>query len=272
MDLSDNFIQEDVSVPGTVVNERRIGAAPPPRVPCDDPSLHLTAAMTVEAKDTVLSLAEIALEVGRAHIREGCYCCLGKGGKEIVKIGQLHKECEVLIEQDMQATSTLVYVSDHQVLELELKPGVCLVVGHEMLRFRSFRGRHADGQLLLVVRALCGTKAEHHPRNSKMRRLAYVEVERGTCMTESMPHDIGAKLVRVSQIGFLAKAVLRNTSLVELKMEHNQIEQAGGEVLQPAVKRLECFTVSHKFMSKELFGELYKDGTGKKGKKGKKKK
>ena len=40
-------------MPGAVVNESRIGAAPPPRVPWDDPSLHLTAAMTIEAEDTV---------------------------------------------------------------------------------------------------------------------------------------------------------------------------------------------------------------------------
>ena len=63
------------------------------------------------------------------------------------------------------------------------------------------------------------------------------------------PRMIHINLLRVSQIDFLAKALLRNTSLVELKLEHNQIEQAGGEVLQPAVKRLECFTISHKFMT-----------------------
>jgi hypothetical protein len=79
-------------------------------------------------------------------------------------------------------------------------------------------------------------------------------------------------LVRISQIAFFAKVLRNNASLEEVRLEHNNIEATGAEALRLAVARLQCFTISGKNMSKELFNELYKDGGGKKGKKGKKKK
>ena len=76
-----------------------------------------------------------------------------------------------------------------------------------------------------------------------------------------------------SQIKFMAEALLRNSSVVDVRMQHNNIEQDGAEALLAAVKRLECFSISGKNMAVSLFAELHKpDGGGKKGKKGKKKK
>jgi len=53
-------------------------------------------------------------DAGRAHIREGCYCRVGEGGQEIIKIGRLHTECEVLLMENMDPATTHLHVSHHQ--------------------------------------------------------------------------------------------------------------------------------------------------------------
>jgi len=51
-----------------------------------------------------------------------------------------------------------------------------------------------------------------------VRRLAYLEVERGTCSTTALKHKAGVKLVHLSQILFLSQQLLKNSSLVEVRL------------------------------------------------------
>jgi hypothetical protein len=184
-----------------------MGAPTLPRIPVDDESLQLTIAAPLEAHDTLVAIADLSIDVGRSQIREGCYCRLGNRGEEIVRVGKLRKEVEVHLRESMDAAVSLLHMSDHQAEELDLMPGACLIVGHEILRFRSVRGHHAAGQTLVVARAQCGSKAQAHAHSSKVRRLAYLEVERGTCGTRKLQHKVCTPCVCVCVVCVCARCV-----------------------------------------------------------------
>ena len=275
IDLTDNFIQEDVSVVADRSRGGRvgIGAPEPDRVALDDPSMHLTVASPMAENDTIVCITNLAIEVGRAHIGEGCYCRVGAAGREeVVQVGAMHKECDAILQEDMDLNSAVLHVSSRHAQALDLVPGACLVLGNEVMRYKATKASTASSVGLLVARAQCGSKTHAHTRGSTAKRLTYLEITRGTCGSAPLAHSGGDKLVRISQIAFFAKVLRNNASLEEVRLEHNNIEATGAEALRLAVARLQCFTISGKNMSKELFNELYKDGGGKKGKKGKKKK
>ena len=64
IDLTDNFIQEDVSVASGAARVGGIAAPPQPRIPVGHESLQLTVAVPLNQEDILLPLAELAIEVG----------------------------------------------------------------------------------------------------------------------------------------------------------------------------------------------------------------
>jgi hypothetical protein len=135
-------------------------------------------AVALQLDDAVVSVVEPALHVGMAQILEGCFCRLGgESGEEIVKVGRLHKECEVALPESIEADAAWMRVSDQQLQLLDMLPGAALLIGQEIICLKKVR-MQGSGPLLFVARGQCGTKVQAHARGAKAKRLvSHVWVE-----------------------------------------------------------------------------------------------
>lgn len=240
LDLCDNCIVEDLQVHG------------------------LTLTCAAHPEDAFFTINESAVQIGAAHIHEGSYCQVGD---EIVRVTSLRPAVTCLLSDDMDPVTNVLPISEHDQAMLNARAGSLLRMGKETLTVRAARQ-----QVLLVNRAQGQGDAIKHPARTRITRATELDVVRGRCFTEPALHDEGARLLRVSAIQHMVDCLRASSSLTDLLLEHNSVGQEGAELLLDPTRRLTVFTVTGKGVQESLFKELYKDGSAKKGKKGKGKK